>query len=245
MCDIAGAHPSRGTENACEWVATSFCQWRPGRTATPLSAPSRRTPGRRSAGRPQSQYRGPKEIRRSGRQREIKPCETFYKKVKKGSFVRGVTMNHLLGLVSRGKWNLRKIKRTKGKRESDKAHIVKKNRSSTWLCCVRHLIDTDHHTVQSCLVRELRVPKMSAWHSENSTVWTMSTVEPSDFSFDSFVSRHYKRLGQVHCYWNHKCVDEVYCGNQSVAMCGNRIPLYVFICAPYLAERLRLSHQNQ
>lgn len=157
-------------------------------------------------------------------------------------------MNHLLGQVSRGKWNLCKIKRTKGKRESDKAHIVKKNRSSTWLCCVRHfdrywpphsavlLSQTTQSAVcQKCQPDTLRTPLYEPCLPLSLLIFLLTVL------FLGII----KGSGQEHGYWNHKCVDEVYCGNQSVAMCGNRMSLCVFNCASYLAERLRLSHQNQ
>lgn len=55
------AHPSRGTGSAFVWVVTSSSRWQPSRTATPPSAPSRRTPRRRNARRQRSQCRGPTE----------------------------------------------------------------------------------------------------------------------------------------------------------------------------------------
>lgn len=154
MCDFVGAHPSRGTESACEWAVTSFFQWQQGKTATPRSAPSRRTPRRRNAGRRQSQYRGPvKEGRKSGTWREIQPWETFYKKIKKGSFARGVIMNHLLGPFSR-KMKPLQNKEDKGKKGSLMKHILfRRVRSQPGSAVFFILIDTDHHKAQSCLVR--------------------------------------------------------------------------------------------
>lgn len=66
------AHPSPGTGNAFVLVGTSSSQWQPGRTATPPSAPSRRTPGRRNARRQRSQCRGPtEESSREGDERRV------------------------------------------------------------------------------------------------------------------------------------------------------------------------------
>lgn len=69
-------------------------------------------------------------------------------------FLRGDVTNHLLGL-GRGIWNLCKIERTKAKILSGRTRV----QPGTAVCGTR-LIDTDHHTVQPCLVRGLRMPAL-------------------------------------------------------------------------------------
>lgn len=76
--------------------------------------------------------------------------EVLFKQTNKKFLRRDVT-NHLLGF-GRGIWNLRKIESTKSKILSGRTRV--QPGTAVWL------IDADHHTVQPCLVRRLRMPAL-------------------------------------------------------------------------------------
>lgn len=235
MIGIVGAHPSRGTENACEWVVTSFSQWRPGRTATPLSAPSRRMPRRRNAGRQQSQYRGPKERDESQGDRERKKhWRRFTKKTPpKRSFCERCYSES--SLRTSQQWKMKPPQNKEERRELFR-RLGLQSGSAVFLI----LIDTDHHTVQSCLVRVLKSAVCQKCQHDTLRTPLYKPCLPlcQVIFFWQFVSVHYETLGQKHYYWNNKCTMEI-------QLCRNRMSFMCFCSLPYLAKRLRLSHQNQ